>query len=198
MNAHFPPPLLERKHQSVDQDRNGKNNDWNHDDVIENLNQTKEDVEEGDGSAHNVGVVQFYTFVGVVSVLNSGSKVFQPFCCIGGGTCRELPSVNRHAEVHVVVVHEGGSLGFFQHLPSGENWIRSEGRVSKIPRLVDTENSEVGSRHWHAAVDHFILFWRDFTVAVFVGHGRFEQGRFVDHISKGERVKHIANIGFGF
>ena len=42
--------LLERKNQSIDKNSNGEENDRNHDDVIENLDESKEDVEEKNGA----------------------------------------------------------------------------------------------------------------------------------------------------
>ena len=50
MDAHLSSALLEGKDKTVDENGNGENDDRNHDDVIKDLNQTEEDVEEGDAN----------------------------------------------------------------------------------------------------------------------------------------------------
>ena len=50
MNADLSTTLFKRQHQPVDENSNGEEDDWNHDDVIENLDESKEDIEEKNGS----------------------------------------------------------------------------------------------------------------------------------------------------
>ena len=87
MYTHLSTPLFKRKNQPVNEDSNRKNDNWYHDDVIEDLNQSEENVQEGDCATDDVCVIQFNAFVGVTSVLNTGSEVFQPIGCIRCGTC---------------------------------------------------------------------------------------------------------------
>ena len=88
MNTDFTPPLFEGKHEPVNQNRDREEDDWNHDDIIENLNQTKEDVEEQNSSTDDVGVVEFNLFIRVRTVLHIRAKCFQPFGCIRSRCCR--------------------------------------------------------------------------------------------------------------
>ena len=84
VNADLTAALLEGEHQPVNQHGNGKEDDGNHDDVIENLNQAEEDVEEQNGPADDVGVVQLDFLVGVGTVLHLRAQVLEPFGGIGG------------------------------------------------------------------------------------------------------------------
>ena len=79
MDAHLSSALLEGKDKTVDENGNGENDDRDHDDVIKDLNQTEEDVEEGDGSSDDVSVVEFDVFIGVGPTFYSSSEVFKPF-----------------------------------------------------------------------------------------------------------------------
>ena len=70
-----------------------------------------------------------------------------------------------HAEVHVVVVHQGSYVAAsVKHGPMWRKMGLNGPRVGlpKVPRLVDAEHGEVRCNgHRHATVDHFIVLRRD-------------------------------------
>ena len=84
VDADLTAALFEGEHQPVDQHGNGEEDDGNHDDVIENLNQPEEDVQEQNGPADDVGVVQLDLLVSVGTVLHLRAQVFEPLSGIGG------------------------------------------------------------------------------------------------------------------
>ena len=50
MNTDLATSLFKGQNQPVNENGNGQKDDWNHDDVVKDLNQSKEDVEEKNGS----------------------------------------------------------------------------------------------------------------------------------------------------
>ena len=198
VNAHLPTPLFKREHEAVNEHGDGQEHDGNHDDVVENLDEAEEDVEEENRSADNIGVVEFNLLIGVRTVLHVGSQRLEPIGCVSSGRGGQLSAVNRDPEVHVVVIHQGGSLFFGQDLPRGEDGVEGQGWVAKGPRFVDAHHGQIFHRHPHAAVDHLVVFRRDFTRTVVFRYRSFEDGGFVNNVGKGEGIKHVPDVGLSF
>ena len=198
VNADLATALLEGEHEPVNQHGNGEKDDGDHDDVIENLNQTEEDVEEQNGPADDVRVVQLDLFVGVGAVLHLRAQILKPLGCIGGRRGGQFTAVDGHAEVHVIVVHQRRSLRFFHHGPRGENGVERQGWVAKGPRFVDAHHGEVFHGHWHAAVHHLVVLNRDFTGAVVLRDRSLENRGLVHHVHEGDRLQRVADVGLGF
>ena len=197
MNADLAAPLFKGQHEPVNQHRNGKEHDGNHDDVIENLNQAEEDVQEKNGPADDVGVVQLDLFVGVGAVLHPRPQVFQPVRCVSGGGGGQCTAVDRDTEVHVVVVHQRRSLRFIHHRPRGENGVERQRWIAKGPRFVNAHHGEVFHGHRHAAVHHLVVLDRDFTRTVVLGHRSLKNRGLVHHVNEGDRFEGVADAGLG-
>ena len=133
------------------------------------MNQAEENVQEGDGAADDVRVVEFDLLVRVRAVLHGLSEGFQPFRSLSGGRRGQRSSVNGHAQVHVVVVHQYATLVFGEHLPGGKDGVEGKGWIAKRPGFVDAHHRQVFDRHGHSTVHHFIVFNRHLTGAVVVG-----------------------------
>ena len=197
VDADLSPSLLKRKDQPVYQNGNRKDDDGDHDDVVENLNQTEEDVQERDGAADDVGVVELDLLIGVHAVLDVLAQGFQPFSSVGRGRGGQRSSVDGEAEVHVVVVHQDAALGVAQDFPGREDGIERKGWVAKWPRFVDAKHGQVFRGHPHPAVHHFVVLNGDLARTVFFRHGSFKNRGFVHHVSKGQRFKDVADAGLG-